>query len=112
MADMGMDDESTSRLEGTTGKEKGGLVIMKKGSSGDQHEFKIPSAMAPRASILGLDKLAALKRKQDEENKESKKSKILSYANDEDDDDSVEEEERLTKKESKDHKERFLSLFV
>jgi len=54
-------DEALYRLEGTTGEQRGGLVIMKKGQSSDvdRHEFKQP---APRQSFLGLDKLAAAKR--------------------------------------------------
>ena len=41
--------ESVHRLEGTTGAEIGGLVIMKKGPSKDSggHEFKKPS-LPPR----------------------------------------------------------------
>lgn len=59
------DDESDGvfRLEGSSGAQKGGLVIMKKGPASDsnQHEFKQPSAVA-RQSLLGLDKLASIKR--------------------------------------------------
>ena len=54
-------DDAIYRLEGTSGEQRGGLVIMKKGQSADtaRHEFKQP---APRQSVLGLDKLAASKR--------------------------------------------------
>ena len=56
------EDVACERLEGTTGKEKGGLVIMKKPSAGDseQHVFKKPQMMGK--SILGLDRIAAEKR--------------------------------------------------
>jgi len=56
-------NDSVYRLEGTSGEQRGGLVIMKKGQSADvdRHEFKRP---APRQSLLGLDKLAASKRQQ------------------------------------------------
>jgi len=55
------ENDALYRLEGTSGEERGGLVIMKKGQSADvdRHEFKQP---APRQSLLGLDKLAARKR--------------------------------------------------
>ena len=55
-------DDTLYRLEGTSGDQRGGLVIMKKGQSADvdRHEFKRP---APRQSLLGLDKLAASKRR-------------------------------------------------
>jgi len=54
-------DDAVYRLEGTSGEQRGGLVIMKKGQSADvdRHEFKRPAA---RQSLLGLDKLAASKR--------------------------------------------------
>lgn len=67
-------DEPLHRLEGTSGNERGGLSIMKKGPSGgadNLHVFK-----APRASLLGLDKLA--KKKQED-------SKVSSYKDEEED---------------------------
>ncbi|XP_074645690.1 pre-mRNA-splicing factor ATP-dependent RNA helicase PRP16-like [Tubulanus polymorphus] len=77
------DDETSAvhRLEGTSGG-AGGLVIMKKGPATDTeapHIFKKPS-------LLGLDKLAAEKRKQPSAEFteiENKKSKISSYKGDE-----------------------------
>lgn len=57
------------------------------------HTFEKP--LVPKTSLLGLDKLAALKRQTESENSEGgqtpKRSKISSYK-DEDDDDDVEEE--------------------
>lgn len=98
------DGESLHRLEGSTGQEKGGLVIMKKkGPSEDSpvHTFKKPS-------LLGLDKLAAAKRKKDgEESKEIKKSRVLSYKDDEDEiaDDSFETSD-------KGKKDRYFSILI
>ena len=68
------DEPSLHRLEGTSGMEKGGLVIMKKGPSSetDQHQFKKPQLVGK--SLLGLDKLAAVKRQ--ELSEQSKKSSI------------------------------------
>ena len=56
-----MSDENVHRLEGS-GEVKGGLIIRKKKVEDD---FK-----APKASLLGLDKLAALKEKERKENEE------------------------------------------
>ena len=104
------DDASLNCLEGTTGKEKGGLVIMKKGPSENknQHTFKVPVGLPPRSSVLGLDKLAELKRKQDEEFKASKKSKVSSFRDsDSDESDSDNERQEYRKrKENKSQKER------
>ena len=63
MASLSFDDESIHKISGTTGSEKGGLIIMKKGPSDStsKHEFKAPTTLRP--SLLGLDRLAALKRK-------------------------------------------------
>ncbi|PIN94383.1 hypothetical protein AB205_0221710, partial [Aquarana catesbeiana] len=59
------DDASLHRLEGSEPSlQEGGLVIKKKSSSNEQHVFKAP---APRSSLLGLDLLAAQKRKEREE---------------------------------------------
>ena len=95
-------DSSIHRLEGSTGKEKGGLVIMKKGPSGDatKHSFKRPE---PRVSLLGLDRLAAAKRKKDEDiDDEPRKSRVTSYR---DEDDEV-EEDTYSKKDRSHTKER------
>ncbi|KAE9549300.1 hypothetical protein FO519_007481, partial [Halicephalobus sp. NKZ332] len=45
------------RLEGTTGREPGGLIIVKKDKPNDDHLFKKPS-------LFGLDKLASAKREE------------------------------------------------
>ncbi len=61
-------NDKIDRLEGTTGKEKGGLIITKKGPAAgvEPVEFKKPE-MPPARSILGLDRLAAAKRFEKEE---------------------------------------------
>ncbi|KAL3860346.1 hypothetical protein ACJMK2_010482 [Sinanodonta woodiana] len=64
-------------------KEKGGLILMKKGpaNESDGHSFKKP--LAPKPSLFGLDKLAAAKRKSSLDTEaERKKSKISSYKDD------------------------------
>lgn len=53
---MSDNDENLHRLEGTSGDAPGGLIIKKKGNP-DDFQFAKPS-------LLGLDKLAAAKRKQ------------------------------------------------
>ncbi|KAK5642286.1 hypothetical protein RI129_008453 [Pyrocoelia pectoralis] len=53
---MSEDDESLHRLEGVSG-EKGGLIVKK----------KPPSFVVPQPSLLGLDKLAAAKRREKED---------------------------------------------
>ena len=75
-------DPSLHRLEGSTGGEVGGLVIMKKGPAGDdKHVFK-----RPMTSLLGLDKLAEAKRKLDSSSDVVKrKSKVTSYRDEDDD---------------------------
>ncbi|PSN46456.1 Pre-mRNA-splicing factor ATP-dependent RNA helicase PRP16 [Blattella germanica] len=91
------EDSDLYRLEGSK-EEKGGLIIKKKPSDA---VFKTP---APRKSILGLDKLAALRRKQKEESEENetKRSKVLSYM---DEDDGKEVEQDIENK-GKQRKER------
>ncbi|KAI8504571.1 Pre-mRNA-splicing factor ATP-dependent RNA helicase PRP16 [Branchiostoma belcheri] len=88
------DDPSLHRLEGSDGKEVGGLIIKKGPStSDDKHTFKAP---APRTSLLGLDKLAAQKRKEKEESEEGKtpkRSKASSYNDDWDEEDIEDEKE-------------------
>ncbi|XP_016303420.1 pre-mRNA-splicing factor ATP-dependent RNA helicase PRP16-like [Sinocyclocheilus anshuiensis] len=75
------DDSSLHRLEGSDPSvQVGGLIVKKKSASTEQHVFRAP---APRTSLLGLDLLAAQKRKE-REGKESlddqpKKSKVSSY---------------------------------
>lgn len=101
------DDPTLHRLEGTQGNEKGGLVIMKKKSNSD-FEFKKPAT--PRTSILGLDKLAASKRKTDTVLSSSKKSRVMSYQDDDDESSSDEDDYNSSSKshEHKSHKERFV----
>lgn len=64
-------NDKTDRLEGTTGKEKGGLIIMKKGPAAgvEPVEFKRPE-IPPARSLLGLDRLAAAKRFEKEESED------------------------------------------
>lgn len=73
------EDASLHRLEGSEPSvQEGGLLIKKKSSSNEQHVFKTP---APRSSLLGLDLLAAQKRREREEKERQegeKKSKVAS----------------------------------
>ncbi|KAK7169839.1 hypothetical protein R3I94_000163 [Phoxinus phoxinus] len=75
------DDSSLHRLEGSDPSvQVGGLIVKKKIASTEQHVFRAP---APRTSLLGLDLLAAQKRKE-REGKEGlddqpKKSKVACY---------------------------------
>lgn len=57
---MDDDDPAVHRLEGSTGETKGGLVVKKNKNESDQ--FKLP-----KPSLLGLDLLAAQRRKEREE---------------------------------------------
>nr|XP_014425385.1 pre-mRNA-splicing factor ATP-dependent RNA helicase PRP16-like isoform X2 [Pelodiscus sinensis] len=74
------EDTSLHRLEGTDLESQvGGLIIKKKSACNEQHVFKAP---APRTSLLGLDLLAAQKRREREEKEDTedkKKSKVSSY---------------------------------
>ncbi|XP_047666368.1 pre-mRNA-splicing factor ATP-dependent RNA helicase PRP16 isoform X1 [Tachysurus fulvidraco] len=80
------DDASLHRLEGSgPDSQVGGLIVKKKSASSEQHVFRVP---APRVSLLGLDLLAAQKRKEREgkeqqnsdlDDQTSKKSKVSSY---------------------------------
>lgn len=103
------EDSSIHRLEGSSGSEKGGLIIMKKGPSKDteQHSFKKPDL--PKVSLLGLDKLAAAKRKQADlnENAEQKRSKVLSYKNDWDNSEDVDDDSD-DRRENRGPKERYV----
>ncbi|XP_054286670.1 pre-mRNA-splicing factor ATP-dependent RNA helicase PRP16 [Macrosteles quadrilineatus] len=93
---MECDEDGVFRLEGSQ-NEKGGLIIKKKPVAGANFQFKVP-----KPSLLGLDKLAAQRRKEREDSveKETKKSKLLSYT-DEDDGVSVEESPRKAEKKDK-----------
>lgn len=71
-------EESLHRLAGTSPEaEAGGLVLRNRSAASEQHIFKAP---APRASLLGLDLLAAQKRRErEEEAGGGKRSRISSY---------------------------------
>ena len=99
------DDPALHRLEGSSGGQKGGLVIMKKGSSvdTDNHTFKKPS-------LLGLDKLAAAKRiTESDVGGVKKKSKVISYKDDDSSssDSSDSDEERENRRSKHSRKERY-----
>lgn len=74
------------RLEGTSPEAQvGGLIVKKKSTAAEPHVFRAPT---PRTSLLGLDLLAAQKRKEREtkeqeqfncDERDRKKSKISSY---------------------------------
>lgn len=80
------DDVSMHRLEGTDPTAQvGGLIVKKKSAAAEPHVFRAPT---PRTSLLGLDLLAAQKRKERESKEQadaggdertSKKSKVSSY---------------------------------
>uniref|UniRef100_A0A8B9KZE3 RNA helicase n=1 Tax=Astyanax mexicanus TaxID=7994 RepID=A0A8B9KZE3_ASTMX len=83
---LNFDDASLHRLAGSDpGAQVGGLIVKKKSAAAEQHVFRAP---APRTSLLGLDLLAAQKRKEREgkeqlnaelDDQRSKKSKVSSY---------------------------------
>ena len=103
MASLNFDDDGVHRLEGSSGEQSGGLVIMKKKKqSGEGHAFKKPEA--PKTSLLGLDRLAALKRQTENDGSTTpKRSKVSSYL---DEDDDVEDDRSSSK--SKESKERYI----
>lgn len=73
-----MAEESLHRLAGS-GPAVGGLVLRDRSAAAEQHVFKAP---APRASLLGLDVLAAQKRREREEEAAAaggKRSRISLY---------------------------------
>ncbi|XP_042196437.1 pre-mRNA-splicing factor ATP-dependent RNA helicase PRP16 [Callorhinchus milii] len=100
------DDASIHRLEGyDSDNQIGGLIIKKKGATDSQHVFRAP---APKTSLLGLDRLAAQKRKEREEEAEEKKSKVSSYKDwEEGKEDSGSDEENSEKIDRNGKKERF-----
>lgn len=79
---------SMHRLEGSDpSSQVGGLIVKKKSDAAEPHVFRAPT---PRTSLLGLDLLAAQKRKERENREQSdtgtggdarqnKKSKVSSY---------------------------------
>ncbi|XP_043937837.1 pre-mRNA-splicing factor ATP-dependent RNA helicase PRP16 [Protopterus annectens] len=104
-----MEDASLHRLEGSDPeKQVGGLIIKKKSASDEQHVFKVPF---PKTSLLGLDLLAAQKRKEREikeaESEDRKKSKVSSYKDwEESKDDSGTDEDNSDRVSRADKKER------
>uniref|UniRef100_A0A665WCB2 RNA helicase n=1 Tax=Echeneis naucrates TaxID=173247 RepID=A0A665WCB2_ECHNA len=80
------DDVSLHRLEGSDPTAQvGGLIVKKKSAAAEPHVFRAPT---PRTSLLGLDLLAAQKRKERETKDQAdatsddsyrKKSKVSSY---------------------------------
>jgi len=83
---MDDDDVSMHRLEGANpAAQVGGLIVKKKSDAAEPHVFRAPT---PRTSLLGLDLLAAQKRKEREtkevedsndDDRNRKKSKVSSY---------------------------------
>uniref|UniRef100_H2Y9B7 RNA helicase n=1 Tax=Ciona savignyi TaxID=51511 RepID=H2Y9B7_CIOSA len=62
-------ESSIHRLEGTdAGTEVGGLILKKKKPKGESHEFKKP---VTKSSLLGLDKLAELKKEEEKIKREA-----------------------------------------
>ncbi|CAF1647858.1 unnamed protein product, partial [Adineta ricciae] len=83
------DSGSLHRLPGTDDQQVGGLIIKKKtqaNSSDEQHVFKMPQ-IPPTTSVLGLDKLAAEKRRvqSSASTTEPKRSKTSSFDDNDDD---------------------------
>uniref|UniRef100_A0A8C3AN48 Pre-mRNA-splicing factor ATP-dependent RNA helicase PRP16 n=1 Tax=Cyclopterus lumpus TaxID=8103 RepID=A0A8C3AN48_CYCLU len=84
LADIMDDDVSMHRLEGTDpDAQVGGLMVKTKSAAAEPHVFRAPT---PRTSLLGLDLLAAQKRKERESQEQAeaddsnrKKSKVSSY---------------------------------
>uniref|UniRef100_A0A8C7Y5J5 Pre-mRNA-splicing factor ATP-dependent RNA helicase PRP16 n=1 Tax=Oryzias sinensis TaxID=183150 RepID=A0A8C7Y5J5_9TELE len=111
---MEEEDVSMHRLEGTSPEAQvGGLIVKKKSTAAEPHVFRAPT---PRTSLLGLDLLAAQKRKEREtkeqeqfncDERDRKKSKISSYKDweegksDSDSDEEDDEENKNAKKERK-----------
>ncbi|XP_062327038.1 pre-mRNA-splicing factor ATP-dependent RNA helicase PRP16 [Osmerus eperlanus] len=115
---MEEEDASLHRLEGSDSTAQvGGLIVKQKSAAAEPHVFRAPT---PRTSLLGLDLLAAQKRKEREEKEQTeadgedrwtKKSKVSSYkdweegrsdsGSDEEDKEDKEEEDRSEKKERK-----------
>ncbi|KAJ8400510.1 hypothetical protein AAFF_G00396340 [Aldrovandia affinis] len=102
------DDASLHRLEGSDpDMDVGGLIVKKKSAAEEPHVFRAPT---PRTSLLGLDLLAAQKRKEreaEEEDKKIKKSKVSSYRDwDEGKEDSGSDDEEDEEESGGDKKER------
>nr|XP_036224851.1 pre-mRNA-splicing factor ATP-dependent RNA helicase PRP16 isoform X1 [Bactrocera oleae] len=74
---MDDDDVGVHRLEGSTGNVRGGLVIKKLKEEGGDTKFKVP-----KPSILGLDRLAAQRRKERDD-----AQRLISFKDNENDED-------------------------
>ncbi|XP_017871527.1 PREDICTED: pre-mRNA-splicing factor ATP-dependent RNA helicase PRP16 [Drosophila arizonae] len=72
---MSEDDAGVHRLEGTSGQEQRGGLVLKKPKDSDN---KSPSFKVPKGSVLGLDKLAAKRR--------AEKARLISFQDNEYDD--------------------------
>ncbi|XP_041726204.1 pre-mRNA-splicing factor ATP-dependent RNA helicase PRP16 isoform X2 [Coregonus clupeaformis] len=109
------DDASLHRLEGSDPTAQvGGLIVKNKSAAVEPHVFRAPT---PRTSLLGLDLLAAQKRKEregkeqaeaDSDDRNNKKSKVSCYMDWEEgkgdsgsDEEDKEEEDQGGKKESR-----------
>lgn len=76
-----MSNENIHRLEGTGNSSGGGGLVVRKKKAEDQDEFKVP-----KVSLLGLDKLAAIKEKERRElegksDTDSKRFKLIDKGN-------------------------------
>lgn len=111
---MEEEDASLHRLEGSDSTtEVGGLIVKKKSAAAEPHVFRAPT---PRTSLLGLDLLAAQKRKEredkeqaeaDRDDRRTKKSKVSSYKDwEEGKSDSGSDEEEKDEEDRSDKKER------
>lgn len=101
---------SMHRLEGTDpSAQVGGLIVKKKSAAAEPHVFRAPT---PRTSLLGLDLLAAQKRKEREtkelsdgsvDDRNTKRSKVSSYKDWEEgkSDSGSDEEDDVTHKDDK-----------
>lgn len=104
-----VDSESIHRLEGSSEESKGGLILMKKRITPDDDNsltFK-----KPKTSLLGLDRLAAIKNKIREEeevdkDKKWKEKKRSSFHKDDDVDDDYDQSDYRGRDEDIRHKKR------
>ncbi|KAI8426585.1 hypothetical protein MSG28_005368 [Choristoneura fumiferana] len=85
---MSEEDENLHRLDGTSGDTVGGLIIKKKDPA--------PEFQFARPSLLGLDKLAAAKRKQ---------NRLISFQDDENDVDEKPETSTIKERKYRKHNE-------
>ncbi|XP_014681833.1 PREDICTED: pre-mRNA-splicing factor ATP-dependent RNA helicase PRP16-like [Priapulus caudatus] len=107
----GLDEPSIHRLEGTQ-NQVGGLILKKPKNTEHTHEFKAPNL--PQKSLFGLDKLAAAKRKQQQENNDQateKRSRVMSYKDDWEGDD-IEDDREDNKGNKESHERHYRSSRV